>query len=187
MRGILSNSSISSHIHVSHQLIHSAFLFNTMFCFPITASTICLDHIIIRIQITHQIIIHHAFFFAESSVAVTKLIILATIAKNNIQITKYRATFMKGNIIVLYKFSAKFIQLGQLASVVPPNSSVMIPSFQTRDDAKNFADTMIIIHIIPKTTNLIHSFRFSSLSDVIILYPPKNAIAIHTTMKMSII
>jgi hypothetical protein len=64
------------------------------------------------------------------------------------------------------------------------NSFVIIPSLQTKDVARNLAETMIIIHNIPNPTNLIPSFIESSLSDVIILYPPMNAIAIQITIKI---
>jgi hypothetical protein len=128
--------------------------------------------------------IHPAFFFAESSVAVTKLKTLPAITKNRIQITKYSATFIKGYIIVLYRLSANTIQLGLWSFTA--NSCVIIPLFQTKEFAINLAETIIIIQIIQNITNLIPSFKFSSFSEVIILYHPKNAIAIQTTMKKSI-
>jgi hypothetical protein len=92
---------------------------------------------------------------------------------------------MKGYIMWLYRLSANLIQLGPVAT--SPNSCSIIPLFQTNPLAINLADTITIIHIIQNTTNLIHSLSVSSLSDVIILYPPKNATAIHITINMSII
>jgi hypothetical protein len=144
-----------------------------------------LDHITISIHTIHRIIIHAAFFLAESSVAVANPITLPAINKKIAQITKYRTIFMKGYIMWLYRLSANLIQLGPVAT--SPNSCSIIPLFQTNPLAINLADTITIIHIIQNNTNLIHSLRVSSLSDVIILYPPKNATAIHITINMSII
>jgi hypothetical protein len=131
--------------------------------------------------------IHHAFFLALSSVAVTNHITLPNIMKKSIHTTKYRINFMKGNMIFWYKLSANLIQLGVSDSFIGTNSSLIIPFSQTKDEAKKPADTIIIIHTIQNITNLIHSFILSSLSDVIILYHPINATAIHITINISII
>jgi hypothetical protein len=64
------------------------------------------------------------------------------------------------------------------------NSFVIIPPSQTKDVARNLAETIMIIHNIPNPTNLIQSFMESSLSDVIILYPPMKATAIQITIKI---
>jgi hypothetical protein len=105
--------------------------------------------------------------------------------KNNAHITKYSATLIKGNIILSYKFFANIIQLGSLSDA-HQNSMLIIPLDQTNHSAKNLADIIIMIHNTPNTTYLIHSFIFSSAFDVIILYQPINAIAIQTTIKISI-
>jgi hypothetical protein len=92
---------------------------------------------------------------------------------------------MNGNISFSYKFFANFIQLGS-ESDAPPISVLIIPPSQTNPSAKKLADIIIIIHNIPNMTNLIHSFILSSEFEVIILYPPKKAIAIHITINISI-
>jgi hypothetical protein len=94
---------------------------------------------------------------------------LPTITKNKAQTTKYNIIFIKGYIILLYKLLANCIQLGIYLSEGLANSFVIIPLSQTKDVARNLAETMIIIHNTPKATNLIHSFNVSSLSDIIIL------------------
>ncbi|MBO7505304.1 hypothetical protein J6T66_04145 [bacterium] len=81
---------------------HSLTTFNTSSCFHITASTICLDHITIKIQTKHRNIIHQAFFLAVSSVEITKVITFVAIIKNKAHITKYNATLMNGYIIFSY-------------------------------------------------------------------------------------
>jgi hypothetical protein len=67
----------------------------------------------------------------------------------------------------LYKLSAKAIQLG-LDFDSFSCSDIIHPSSHTNQFAINLADTIIIIHITQKATNLIHFFIDSSLSDVII-------------------
>jgi hypothetical protein len=114
-------------------------------------------------------ITHPAFFLAESSVAVTNPTTFQTIIKNRIQITKYNIILINGYNIFSYKAEANSTQLGWLVKLLFVNSSVIIPLSPTNHSAKNLADTIIMIHIIPNITNLIHSFNESSLSDVIIL------------------
>ena len=163
--------------------LHSLFLHNTCSCFHITDSTNCLAHITINIQTTLRIMTHPAFFLTESSVAVTNDTIFQTIIKKRIQITKYRASFMNGYRRSSYKDATNLIHLGE-SDDAPTNSVFSSPSNQ---DARNLADTIIIIHIIPNITNLTHSFIVSSLSDVIILYHPRKATRIQTTINISII
>ena len=91
--------------------------------------------------------------------------------------------FMNGYTSFLYKSDANLIHLG-VSSQASTNS---VSSKSVNPVAKNLAETMIMIHIIPNTTNLIHSFIVFSSSDVIILYHPMNATAIHTTINISII
>jgi len=140
----------------------------------------------INIHTILRIITHPAFFFAVSSVDVTKATTFHAIIKNRAPTTKYRATFMKGNKTFSYNDEANLIHLG-LSISASLNSAVIIPLSPTKLSAKNLAETMIIIHIIPNITSLIHSFIVFSSSDVIILYHPMNATAIHTTIKISMI
>ena len=73
----------------------------TLSCLHITASTICLDHKIIKIHIAHHKIIHHAFFLAASSVEITKVMTLIAIMMNKTHVIKYNATLIKGYIILV--------------------------------------------------------------------------------------
>ncbi|MBQ5945672.1 hypothetical protein IJL65_04820 [bacterium] len=121
---------------------------------------------------------------AASSVDITKVTTLAAIMKNNAPTTKYNATLMKGNIILSYNCCAMTTHLGVASPV--GNCPLIIPPFPTNHSAKNLAEVIIIIHNTPNITYLIPSFILSSELDVIILYPPKKAIAIPITIKTSI-
>jgi hypothetical protein len=93
-----SNFKIPFHIESTQ----SAQLLITFSCFHIIASTNCLDHIIIKTQTAHHKITHQAFFLADSSVDVAKVIVFATVTKNKNPTTKYNTIFKKGNINSLY-------------------------------------------------------------------------------------
>jgi hypothetical protein len=90
---------------------------------------------------------------------------------------------MKGYRRSSYNDETNLIHLGD--SDVAPTNSVF--NNHSNQEAKNLADTIIMIHIIPNISNLTHSFIVSSLSDVIILYHPRKATSIQTTINISII
>jgi alpha-mannosidase len=110
---------------------------------------------------------------------------LDNIIKNNIQITKYNATLIKGYKTISYKFEAILIQFELLSACT--NSLDITQLSPTNLSAINLAETIIITQIIQNTTNLIQSFTDSSLLEVIILYHHTKAIAIHITIKTFII